>query len=155
MAARQVKCPYCETKLNKDDSFEFKKRYYHPECFETWRREADHRNELITYICELYDIDAPTGMMFKQIKEFQEQQNYKLKGMELSLKYFYEILDNKPREGDGIGIIPFVYEEAKNHYLKQQRIANSIENLESKEVTVYINPNTERRKSKKIDIAAI
>lgn len=155
MATRQVKCPYCESKLSKEEAHEYKKRYYHPHCFETWRMEAEHRKELIAYICDLYGIDVPTGMMLKQIKDFQEDYNYKTKGMELALRYFYETLDNKVREGDGIGIIPFVYEDAKNHYIKQQRIAESINDSKEEEVVVFIDPHVSKRKQKKIDISAI
>lgn len=154
--ARQVKCPYCETKLDKEDAVEYKRKYYHQECFETWRNEAETRNELIDYICNLYKIDAPTGMILSQIKKFQEELNYKYKGMELALKYFYETLDNKPREGDGVGIIPFVYEEAKSHYIKQQRIAESVENNKGEEtIIVYIDQHIDKRKKKKIDISSI
>ncbi|PAD70577.1 hypothetical protein CHH83_01885 [Bacillus sp. 7586-K] len=152
---RQVKCPYCEQKHDKDTAVEYNKRYYHRDCFDTWRADVEHRKELIDYICTLYKIDAPTGMITKQIKDFQEEYNYKYKGMELALRYFYETLDNRVREGDGIGIIPFVYEEAKSHYIKQLKIAESVENLKEEELTVYINPKLNKRKSKKIDIAAI
>jgi hypothetical protein len=153
---RLVKCPYCEQKLDKDEAYTYKKRYYHVECFEEWRLEAEHRKELIEYLCKLHNIDAPTGMMVKQISEFQKEYGYKLKGMELALKYFHETLGNRPREGDGIGIVPFVYEEAKNHYIKRLKIAESVNNLEDEEeVTVHINQKNNKRKSKKIDITAI
>jgi molybdopterin converting factor small subunit len=154
--ARQVKCPYCEIKLDKDEAYEYKKRYYHANCFETWRSEVEQRKELLDYICKLYSIDAPTGMMTKQIKDYQQEYNYKLKGMELALRYFYETLDNKVREGDGIGIIPFVYEEAKNHYVKQMKISESLSNIKkNEEITVFIDTSRDKRKTKKIDIAAI
>lgn len=81
---RQVKCPYCETKLDKDSAIPYKKRYYHEKCFNTWKQEADHRKELIQYICNLYGLTSPTGMMLKQIKEYQEEYGYKLKGIEPS-----------------------------------------------------------------------
>lgn len=154
--ARQVKCPYCEQKLDKEDSYEYKKKYYHQSCFKQWEQEKTHRQELLQYICELFRIDVPTGMMLKQIKDFQEDYKYKLKGMELALRYFHETLGNKVQQGSGIGIIPFVYEDAKNHYIKQQKISESIQNnLESEEITVYIDPKKNKRKSKKIDITAI
>jgi hypothetical protein len=153
--ARLVKCPYCENKLDKEEAYEYKKKYYHIECFETWEKEKAHRQELIQYICELFRISAPTGIMLKQIKEFQENYKYKLKGMELALRYFHDTLGNRVQEGTGIGIIPFVYEEAKNHYVKQQRIAESLDSIENQEIIVYIDPNKSKRKSKKIDITAI
>jgi hypothetical protein len=154
--ARLVKCPYCEQKLDKDEAHENKKKYYHVKCFNEWQQEKEHRQQLIDYICKLFRIHAPTGMMLKQIKDFQTDYKYKLKGMELALRYFHETLGNPVQQGSGIGIIPFVYEDAKNHYIKQQKIAESLENLDkNEEITVYIDPNKNKRKSKKIDITAI
>jgi hypothetical protein len=154
--ARLVKCPYCEKQLSKEEAVEHKKKYYHPQCFETWQKQKEHRQELIDYICKLFRSDAPTGMMLKQIKDFQADYKYTLKGMELALRYFHETLGNSVQQGSGIGIIPFVYEDAKNHYIKQMKIADSLQNLEqNEEITVYIDPNKSKRKSKKIDITAI
>jgi hypothetical protein len=154
--ARMVKCPYCEQKLDKDEAHEYKKKYYHVRCFNEWQQEKEHRQQLIDYICSTFRIDVPTGMILKQIKDFQTDYKYKLKGMELALRYFHETLGNQVQQGSGIGIIPFVYEDAKNHYIKQQKIAESLENLDkNEEITVYIDPNKNKRKSKKIDISAI
>lgn len=157
--AREVKCPYCETKLDKNDAIEYKKRYYHEECFETWRREADHRKELIEYICQLYGLDAPTGMMLKQIKEFQEEYNYKLKGIELALRYFHETLGNPVQEGAGIGIVTYVYEDAKRHYMRKMKVEESLENIEKniekKVVTVQSPQFTYQKKVKQIDISCL
>lgn len=154
--ARLVKCPYCEKQLSKEEAVEHKKKYYHPQCFETWQKQKEHRQELIDYICKLFRSDAPTGMMLKQIKDFQTDYKYTLKGMELALKYFHETLGNTVQQGSGIGIIPFVYEDAKNHYIKQMKIAESLQNLEqNEELVIYIDSNKSTRKSKKIDITAI
>ncbi|GIN22541.1 hypothetical protein [Siminovitchia fordii] len=158
--SRLVKCPYCEEKLPKSESHPYKKRYYHLECFNEWRNQADHRKELIEYICELYGIDAPTGMMVKQIKEFVEDYNYKYKGMELALRYFYETLGNQVLEGSGIGIIPYIYEDARQHHLTMMNVAESVENLEklnkkSKSVIVKSPTVSYTKKTKKIDIGAL
>jgi hypothetical protein len=154
--ARMVKCPYCETQLDKDDAHEYKKKYYHKNCFFEWQQESEHRKQLIEYICQLYRLDAPTGLILKQIKDFQVDYKYKLKGMELALRYFHETLGNPVQQGAGIGIVPFVYEEAKNDYIKKMKITESLQNFEgNEEITVYIDPNKSKRKSKKIDIAAI
>ncbi|MFT0803305.1 hypothetical protein VSK91_22150 [Bacillus swezeyi] len=155
--ARRVKCPYCETYLDKDDAVPYKKRYYHQHCFNTWKIEADHWKELIKYICELYKIDAPTGMMLKQIKEFQEEYKYKLKGIELALKYFHETLGNPVREGDGLGIVSFIYEEAKADYLQKKAIEESVENAKKhkqKERIVVIKKQN-RKNIKIVDISTL
>jgi len=153
---RQVKCPYCETQLDKDEAYSYKKKYYHENCFKLWNSEKEHRKSLIEYICKLYKIDVPNGMILKQIKDFQEEYKYKLSGIELALRYFYETLGNHVQEGAGIGIVPFVYEEAKQHYIKQMKISESIINLnKAEEKTVFIDLNQSKRKSRSIDIAAI
>lgn len=154
---RQVKCPYCEMSLDKDDAIPYKKRYYHQNCFNTWKLEAEHRKELISYICTLYQIDAPTGMILKQIKEFQEEYKYKLKGVELALRYFHETLENPIREGDGIGIVPFVYDEAKRHYIRQKAIQKSAEdpnNHKREEVTLIIKKDKKKKRGL-VDISAL
>lgn len=157
--ARQVKCPYCEGYLNKEDAHEHKKKYYHVECFETWRMEADHRKELIEYICELYGLESPTGMMLKQIKDFQTDYKYKLKGIELALRYFHETLENSVQQGAGIGIVPFIYEDAKRHYIMKKKVEQSVENFENdieiKTVEVPSPKFTYRSKVKQIDISSL
>ncbi|MGA4713080.1 hypothetical protein [Bacillus safensis] len=129
---RQVKCPYCEQSLDKEEALPYKKRYYHTNCFNTWQREAEDRKSLYEYICELYNLDAPTGMIRKQIKDFQEEYKYKLKGIELALKYFYELLGNNPQEHGGIGIVPYIYEDAKRNYIEEKRVIEAASKFEER-----------------------
>lgn len=157
--ARLVKCPYCEQKLDKEEAYEYKKKYYHEECFDIWRSESEHRRELIDYICNLYNLDAPTGMMLKQIKEFHEDFKYKYKGMELALRYFHETLGNSVQEGSGIGIIPYIYNDAKKHYMMKMKVEQSLEEMETEVETKVIevsSPNfTYQKKVKHIDISSL
>lgn len=157
---RQVICPYCKEKLDKDEAHPYKKRYYHEKCFNEWQAHSQHRKDLIAYICELHNLDAPTGMILKQIKEFENDYGYKLKGMELALRYFYETLGNPVREGDGIGIIPYVYEEAKKYYILRMKAQESAEENEGNYVTSrkvkITSPKLDYKKRvKPIDIASL
>ncbi|WP_310876978.1 hypothetical protein [Priestia megaterium] len=133
--ARKVKCPHCEKMMEKEEAVSHQKRYYHEACLRDKQKSVEHRKELAEYICKLHRIDALTGMMRKQIKEFEEEYKYKLKGIELALRYFYETLDNPLREGDGLGIVPFVYEDAKKHYMNKQKVKKSMNNLKEEMVT--------------------
>jgi hypothetical protein len=157
--ARQVKCPYCQKSHDKETAVEYKKRYYHEECFETWRQDVENRKELIDYICQLYNLEAPTGMMLKQIKDFQEDFGYKLKGIELALRYFHITLGNPVKENTSIGIVPYVYEEAKRHYIMKMNVKQSLENTESIEedkVVIVQSPTfTYEKKIKQIDISSL
>jgi hypothetical protein len=158
--AKLVKCPYCEKRVDKDDAVTHSKRYYHEECFNTWEQDKQHRKDLIEYICDLYQIEVPTGIILKQIKDFQENYKYKLKGIELALKYFHETLRKPVREGDGIGIVPFVYEDAKKHYLMKLKVEDSLENIDTDSIevkTIAISSSglNYKKQSKKIDIASL
>ena len=90
-------------------------------------RESQDYKDLIAYICELYQIDAPTGWMLKQIKDFKEQFNYTYRGMKTTLHYFYEIQEgNDVADSMGIGIVPFVYDEAKKFYIDKKAVKDSV-----------------------------
>lgn len=134
MAQKLVTCQYCKEKLVRDEA---KKRgarsYYHEECLikkedeeNIKKREADSYKELIEYICILYGIEAPTGLILKQIKEYKESFDFKYSGMLLSLKYFFEMNDGAVIEDAGVGIIPYIYEDAKKHYLLKREVENSL-----------------------------
>lgn len=152
-----VKCPHCEEKLPRGEAVRHTNgRYYHKECYEEATKESKHYQELIEYICELYDIKKPTGMILMQIKRFKEEFDYTYKGMELTLRYFYEIMDNPIREGDGIGIIPYTYEEATEQYVQQMKINKSVDNLsKNKERIVYVSPSMKKQNNKLIDIESL
>lgn len=152
-----VKCPVCEDKLDKDDSYSHNKRYYHPKCYKTMMNEREDYQSLLDYVIKLFGEDKPLMLLKKQIKDMKDD-GYKYKGMELALKYFFDTLGNRVQEGTGVGIIPYVYEDAKNHYIKQKRIASSLQEISSdknKEITVYINTNKSKRQTKQIDISSI
>lgn len=154
---RPVKCPHCEEKLPRGEAIRHTNgRYYHKECYEKATQESRHYKELINYICKLHKIEKPTGMMLMQIKRFKEEFGFTYKGMELTLRYFYEILGNKTQKGDGVGIIPHLYDEAKEQYIKQMKINESLENLERKsERVVYISTKKRDKAKNMIDIETL
>jgi len=158
--AKKVKCPHCEKMMDKESAVPHQKRYYHEACLKDKQKSIDDRKDLIAYICELYRIDAPTGMMLKQIKEYETDFKYKLKGIELALRYFYETSENRPREGDGIGIVPFVYEKAKKHYMLKKNVEKSVreaagKEIEQKVVTVKSPEMKVKKKIEQIDMSTL
>lgn len=148
--ARRVKCPTCDKLNDKKDTVQLSdKRYYCIECAEQREiQKARNKNdwdELFEYICDIYNIDTLTGMMFKQIKEFREVYNYTNKGIYLTLKYYYETLENEVKEGVGLGIVVYYYEKAKNHFIEKMRVKKHLDNFE-------INEQVNTVKIKKINI---
>ncbi|OBA04929.1 hypothetical protein A9D36_09645 [Bacillus subtilis] len=141
---RQVKCQYCDIHFDKDISVKHGKGYYHESCYKEWRSKVNPRKELIRYLCRLYGIKAPTGKMLKQIKQYEKEYNLKVEGMRLSLEYFHETLGHPVRQDGDLDIVPYIYEEAKRHYIARQKAKKIAEDKllhqrPVREVTIKLN----------------
>lgn len=159
--ARKVKCPKCGTFNDKEETVFYNQRYYCKICFENAKAEAEDYKNLIAFICELYNIEAPTGWILKQIKEYKEQYGYSYIGMKTTLDYFYHIKqEEEPEEGMGVGIIPFVYDEAKKFYIDKKAVKESvqecnIDKIEQNKKTIHIKEQDKIKNDKYKDITLI
>lgn len=162
--ARLPKCPICDKEVEKIEG-EFVKhssKTYHNNCYQQFELRKQHRSELLEYICDLYNMKVPTGFILKQIKDLETDSGYTLKGIELSLRYFHEIEGNSVESANkkyttqGIGIVPYVYENAKKFYtnLQQLRSSNAQIDYSIDEETIISSP-PKTRKKKLIDINQI
>jgi len=135
--SRKVKCPSCSTLNDKENTQKLDNRYYCIMCAEKRIKEkakhTDGWDELYNYICKLYNIDKLTGLMFKQIKDFRDNYEYKNKGMYLTLKYYYEVLGNEVKEDTGLGIIVYYYEKALKHWVEVKAIEKHTDSFELNE----------------------
>ncbi|WRN34798.1 hypothetical protein UM818_01800 [Staphylococcus aureus] len=63
-------------------------------------RDKQERKELIDFILELFDIEKPTGLILKQIKNLHEEYGYRYKAIALTLDYFliYKIIQQRMQE---------------------------------------------------------
>jgi hypothetical protein len=77
------------------------------------------RKELEQLICELYDIANINSMIGSQITKFQKLHGYTEKDIARAVAYYVEVLGNVPDRRKGIGIVPFVMEEAHRYYNAQ------------------------------------
>lgn len=162
--ARLPKCPVCEYQVDKDTQAHVKhsSKTYHEHCFQQFELRKQHRSDLHNYICELYGVSVPNPLILKQIKEFQEVNKFTLKGIELALRYFHDIqgnsvMSNKDDRIQGIGIVTWIYEEAKSHYIKMANITKkaSESNFEANEDVIYIKPQPKKTRKDYIDIEGI
>lgn len=146
--ARLPKCPECEYQVDKDTQrwVKHSAKTYHEHCFQQFEVRKTHRNELLAYICELYRMPVPNGFMLKQIKEFQETYGYTLKGMQMALFYFHEVLGNSV-DGQGIGIVPYIYDDTKEYYTKLSEVNqhNLVTEFDNTIETIYTTPPRERK----------
>lgn len=158
--AEEFKCAYCNKNVKKSEAVHHSSKYYHSECYAMFIKNRDDRAELIDYICCLYKINKPSGMILKQIKDFVEDYGYTYKGITLSLQYFHETLSNPIRKGDGIGIVVYVYEKAKDHYTQVLNAKKSLKKVDGeyvKQKTIHIkSPSIQKNnKNKIIDISSL
>lgn len=157
IAGKKPKCPECEYQIDKDieEHIVHSKKTYHVQCFKQFERRKEDRSDLHNYICELYRIDFPTVYMLKQIKDFQTEYNYTLKGIHLALVYFHEVKEH-PIDGKGIGIVPYIYTEARNYYIKLSEVNQHNMNIEFDNTVeiIYTTP-PKQRKLKLIDLEEI
>lgn len=139
--AHIVTCVYCKKKFDRD-KIPFvqisQRRYAHKECSEQenqrlFKEEAD-KIALENYIIQLLKLEYITPRIRKQLNTYQEQYGYTYSGMHKALIYFYEIKGNSVEKANGgIGIIPYVYQDAYNYYyaLWEAQQANKDKNIET------------------------
>lgn len=91
--------------------------------------------ELVDYIYNLYDKQIP-AFVFKQIKDLttRKQRPFTNKGIELSLRYWVDTLENPFDKDMGIGIVEYVYDDAERFWKDKQRIKRASENMEPDKV---------------------
>jgi hypothetical protein len=77
------------------------------------------RKELEQLICELYGVDAINSMIDAQITKFQKLHGYSEKDIARAVAYYVEVQGQVPDRRKGIGIVPFVMEEAQRYYNAQ------------------------------------
>ena len=152
------KCKWCKEWVDKslEEHTKVNTGYYHNHCYEQFELNKQHMKELNAYISKVYKVEFPTGWMLKQIKEYKEKRNYTYKGMELTLRFMYEV-ENKyllDASQSGLGLIPYYYEKAKQYYINLYSVSQSIKEVEIDNDTevIYSKPPTRKRTSKLINI---
>ena len=128
-----VTCKYCKKILNKnkEEYIQISNSIYaHLACSELEaKREKTDAEKLDDYIMKLFNYEYVPPRAKKQINQFIQEYNYTYSGILRTLIYFYEIKGgDREAAHDGIGIVPFVYQDAYNYYyslwLAQQRNEN-------------------------------
>lgn len=127
----------------------------------------DDRDALWFYIYRLFGPDGDKPVSDWNVTQMQKHQRMGMsyKSQLLTLKWFYEIKGNKVKEQyKTIGIIPYVFDEAKAYYLSQEKRQEEIEKaierqLQKDRVEIRYNPsdyiNKKKTKHRQIDLDSI
>lgn len=121
-------CPKCNIRFDRDKEQAVKvsaRRYGHATCYPDnkdfvpmAKSETDpDLVKLKEYINNKYGKNANWALINRQIKQFQKDNQYSLSGILKSLVYFYDVQSHTIDESNGgIGIVPYVYQQAYNYY---------------------------------------
>lgn len=150
--AHMVICSVCREKFDRDKVQAVKsgaRRYAHHTCMPDGELvplpQVDAELvKLIEYTQQLLGKEYNAARVKKQIKDFKDEYGYSYSGMLKSLVYFYEVKGNsKDKANGGIGIVPYIYNDAYNYYLNlflanQQNINKDVKSYTSKvkEITI-------------------
>lgn len=137
MAKHMVKCYYCKETFDANTEPYVKpseRRYAHKACAEKAKAEEDQekkdKESLENYIKELFGITNLTPKIRAQMNSYRSK-NYTYTGMLKTLKYFYEVRGNSIEKAEGgIGIIPWVYDEAFTYWVAIWEAKQKHENIE-------------------------
>ena len=114
-------CFWCHKALDKTDSNvtpmkELPNRWVHKGCGQI-HPENDYE-KLMIYIIQLYKLKEnyiPQRLQ-KQVTQYEQEYEFTYSGMQKALKYWYEVKRHPVDNQYGIGIIPRIYNEAKQYY---------------------------------------
>lgn len=125
--AHMVKCTVCGESFDRDKVQAVKsgaRRYAHYTCLPEGELvplpNAVVDQDLVdleNYIKNLLGDNYNPARVKKQIKDYKNEYNYSYSGMLKALVWFYEVKGNSIEKANGgIGILPFVYQDAYNYY---------------------------------------
>ena len=144
---KKATCPKCKQFIEINDNIKiYKNRKYHIKCYKEFvdelynksKNNQDSKQELYEYICKLFNLKEITPLIQIQLEKYYTDYEFTYDGMLYTLKYFFEIMENDINKCEGIGIIPYIYQEAKEFYiLKDSLSSQNIEkNINNKVVKI-------------------
>lgn len=152
--ARLSKCKECSKELKTDERFIYSNKTYCKNCYDIKIKEKNDYDNLVSWICTYFNQNVPNGLILKQIKEYKDKYEYTYSGIHYCLWYLTEIKGIKLEIKYGIGLVKFEYENAKNYFLQQQNIKESVKFVKPIEVTRTVKIKTNKNVDSKflIDI---
>jgi hypothetical protein len=117
----EVVCKYCKKRFRKTEEEYIQitnSQYAHAACVELEsKREKTDAEKLVEYVMKLFGYEYVPPRAKKQINDYIREYNYTHSGMLKALIYYYEIRGGDvDKAHDGIGILPYIYAEARDYY---------------------------------------
>ena len=157
MAKLLAKCFYCGEQFDRNQEEWIAinaRRYAHKKCYDLAESGKTQKKKdyeaLISYIKQKFCISTISAKITRQITDYKKQYGFTYSGMLKALIWWFDIKKNS-LEGTngGIGILPYIYNDAKTYYYglymaklynEDKIIHNKIEEVEIAPPQVYIQP---------------
>lgn len=123
----KVKCLTCGKEFDRDKIpfIQIGRRYAHEKCpeedikNEKKLQEAIDKDQFYQMVKSIYGSDYNYMLINAQAEDYIQQYGYTWSGMTGCLHWFYNINHGNIEEGHGgIGIIPFIYNQVRDYYMK-------------------------------------
>jgi hypothetical protein len=157
MAAHNVICYYCNQVFDtKTEAYVMvnSRRYAHKTCHD--RIQANKPQEerdyeaLLQYIKQKFQLTTVSTKIIRQISSYKKEYNFSYSGMLKALTWWFDVKKNTlEKTNGGIGILPYIYNDAKTYYYglflaqdinKNKHFSNRVEEIEIQSPRVYIAP---------------
>lgn len=120
--------------------------------------EFAEKKQLCSYIRELINEDLSVKI-YKLMDDYRKKYKFTFNDMYMDLKYYFEVKEN-PIEGDAIGIVPYIHDEAQKYYINLKNVQEDCEGkmdslpsmYQEKRITISAGS---KRKVKQIEMSEI
>lgn len=141
----QVKCPICQQYFDRsvEEFVHFKNRYYHKRCFDQVDKIDIVKQKIYDLMREVLGDKYSQARISQQINQFVKD-GLSVNVIYKTLLYWYKVKESSAAKANGgIGIVPYVYEEALDYYEQKEKIRlrnKNIEVIEPEAITVVVHP---------------
>lgn len=157
MAKAMVKCFYCNQMFDRNAE-EFvlvnSRRYAHKQCHEKVQagKSQDEKDyeALVNYVKQVFKYSVVPAKITRQITDYKRQYSFTYSGMLKALVWWFEVKKNSiDAANGGIGILPYIYNDAKTYYYglylaqmanQNKTIQNKVEEIEIAPPRIYVAP---------------
>lgn len=104
--------------------------YFHEGCFIKFKNETlDPLTTLNNYLMSLCGWESVPPGIQKQIQQIVQKENISYDNIRGTLTYWYTIKGEKLNKDNPVGIVPYVYDQAKNFYRKRRELREKNQQL--------------------------
>ncbi|PEN61657.1 hypothetical protein [Bacillus wiedmannii] len=156
MSKRLLKCyGTCGEKYPQSELTKYKNANHCLPCYQAKVKEVEDREKLYELIKKTFNLNFPTGLMLKQVKQFREERQYTYKNIAFTIDYIVRIKKMKLHMQYGIALVPHFYDEMIAYYKDLKRRREQMKDIKPRKVTVKMQPpvlENEYRKKKLINM---